>query len=102
MKKILLIFGLVLTAVACQPKTAEVITEVKEETPTNSPSAAVSEGESLYTNSCHACHKLFEPSEFSVEKWTSIVPPMTKKAKLQPEQGDKILAYVLWAKENQK
>lgn len=100
MKKLILLFAVGTFVAACQPKNAEVISEVKEETNVNTPSAEVAKGESIYANSCHSCHKLFDPKDFSEERWKQIIPPMVKKAKLEPENGDLILAYVLWAKEN--
>ncbi|MES2799130.1 MAG: hypothetical protein V4638_03875 [Bacteroidota bacterium] len=100
MKKAFLIIGVVLTTIACQPKVTEVITDVKEEVKDTTPSAEVTAGGQLYTTNCAKCHKLFSPHEFTVEKWQKYVPPMADKAKLEPSDGDKILQYVLWAKEN--
>lgn len=100
MNKVILIFSVALAAVACQPKTTEVVSEVKEEVKDATPSAEVQQGGELFAANCGKCHKLFAPADFSDEKWKQLVPPMAKKAKLDETQGDKILQYVLWTKEH--
>lgn len=57
-------------------------------------SATLSEGKSLYENSCGRCHKLFEPSAFTKEKWEPILARMQKKARLSDEEMAKVNAYV--------
>lgn len=60
------------------------------------PSEEIASGFALYGASCGKCHTLFEVKDFSEEKWSKILPPMIKKAKLDDEQSQKVTAYVNW------
>lgn len=94
MKKI---FSLVLMSalvVACSPKTTESVSH-KTETSTKTLSTEALQGKELYANKCGTCHKLEPIHEFSEEKWRKIIPPMAKKAKIDANQENLILTYVL-------
>ena len=49
----------------------------------------------MYINKCGSCHALKLPQSQSEESWRKIIPPMAKKAKLNSEEQDLILHYVL-------
>ena len=57
--------------------------------------AELNEGKTLYTDNCGKCHGLKKPTSLNEEGWRKIVPPMAKKAKINAEQEDKILKYVV-------
>jgi len=52
------------------------------------------ESKSLYENSCNKCHKLYSPSEFSIDEWPRILHKMQKKAKLDDSQLSGIQNYI--------
>ena len=54
-------------------------------------------GYSLYIQNCAACHKLYDPSKFTVAQWNKILPEMFTKAHLNEETKKKSLItdYVL-------
>jgi cytochrome c5 len=58
------------------------------------------EGKKIYEMHCGKCHDLPVPAKYSEEKWTKIVPGMTKavnkkEALINDEQQDLILRYVV-------
>lgn len=55
----------------------------------------IAEGKTIYTGSCDKCHKLFQPSEFSVKEWKKILPEMSHKAELNAEQAANVRAWVM-------
>lgn len=55
----------------------------------------IAEGKAIYTGSCDKCHKLFQPSEFSVKEWKKILPEMSHKAELNAEQAARVRAWVM-------
>lgn len=100
MKQIILILFTLALVVACAPKTTEVIEVVSEpdaeSTIMRKPSLEESEGMALYNANCNKCHDLEVISNYSLERWTKIVPDMSAKAKLNAVQESKIMAYVKW------
>jgi len=54
----------------------------------------LAEGQSLYSNNCAKCHKLFEPKKFTQEEWHPILVKMQKKAKLDDVQMASITDYI--------
>ena len=56
--------------------------------------ASLNEGKMHYENNCGKCHALFQPTEFSTEKWHKVVPPMAEKAEVDKNVEDLILQYV--------
>jgi mono/diheme cytochrome c family protein len=52
-------------------------------------------GQEIYTQNCGRCHRLHKPNEFTADKWTnSILPKMSKKAKLTEDQNKLVEAYL--------
>ncbi|MEP7093156.1 MAG: cytochrome c [Flavobacterium sp.] len=54
----------------------------------------LAEGQTLYSNNCAKCHKLFEPKKFTQEEWHPILVKMQKKAKLDDVQMASITNYI--------
>ena len=52
-------------------------------------------GKELFLANCGKCHKLYLPSDFSRQKWGSIIKKMQKKAKLTNEETQLVLNYIL-------
>ena len=57
--------------------------------------ASLQEGQKLYGITCNKCHGLKSPQSRTVEKWTTIIPKMSAKAKITPEQEELITQYLL-------
>ena len=55
----------------------------------------LNKGYSLYVAKCGACHFLYKPSQFTESKWLEMFPKMKLKAKLNDEQIDLIMKYVI-------
>lgn len=51
-------------------------------------------GKKLYQNRCAKCHRMYDPAKYSDAQWQSWMDKMAKKAKLQPEEKQKLLEYV--------
>ena len=83
-------------AFACASKQATTSTSpIKEQVLSQmTMSTEQAEGKALFETNCAKCHKLYDPKNFSAEEWKPIVERMTNKARLAPEQGAKIYAYV--------
>jgi cytochrome c5 len=79
--------------IACSPKTTQTGAVVEPVTKTLSASAL--QGQTIYTEKCGACHKLFKPEKFSEAKWRHEVPEMAKLAKISAEDENLVLTYVL-------
>jgi cytochrome c len=91
MKKFIFIISVLLLA-SCSQKTIEPVTKTEHKT-TNSEDIA--RGKSLYAEHCVKCHQSFNPSDFTEKQWRHEVPPMARKAKIDSEKENLILAYVL-------
>ena len=102
MKKVFIAFAALGFFAACQPKTAEIVEEVKkveevkEATMLRPGTDTEMAGMDLYTNNCGKCHDLPVISEHSKERWNKVLPPMIKKSKLDEAQGASVTAYVNW------
>lgn len=96
MKKIVIAFAALGLFAACQPKTAEIVEEVKVSTTLRPGTDVEMAGMALYTNNCGKCHGLPVISEHSIERWNKVLPPMIKKSKLDEAQGASVTAYVNW------
>lgn len=57
--------------------------------------ATLENGYSLYTANCGTCHKLFEPSQKSMEQWNGILPKMFPKTKLSVTEQANVRAYIV-------
>lgn len=102
MKKIVIAFAAFGLFAACQPKTTEVVQEVKkveevkESTMLRPGTDTEMAGMALFTNNCGKCHDLPVISDHSKERWNKVLPPMIKEAKLDAAQGANVTAYVNW------
>ena len=61
--------------------------------------ADIAEGEKLYTGKCGKCHGLPAVTDRTEEKWPGTISWMAPKAHLDDIQKDKILKYVLCARD---
>jgi hypothetical protein len=52
-------------------------------------------GRYLYSSKCNSCHRLYDPKNFSITKWDSILIKMKQKAKLSDEQRILIYNWIL-------
>lgn len=50
---------------------------------------------SLYRAKCHSCHRLYPADRLSAEKWPPVMEKMASKAKLQDDEKEQILSYLL-------
>jgi mono/diheme cytochrome c family protein len=57
-------------------------------------------GRSCFVARCGACHGLPDPHGFAVPEWQSWMARMAPKAKLDPDQTQAVLDYVLAAREH--
>jgi cytochrome c5 len=64
----------------------------------NELSPALAEGKGLYENNCAKCHKLYDPADYTAEKWTGILKWMQPKAKITDEQRTSIYNYLVMNK----
>ncbi|MDP4798213.1 MAG: hypothetical protein NWR50_05050 [Crocinitomicaceae bacterium] len=102
MKKIVIAFAALALFAACQPKTTQVVEEVKkvEEVKESKMLRPGTDNEmagmALYTINCGKCHDLPVIGEHSKERWDKVLPPMIKEAKLDAAQGANVTAYVNW------
>lgn len=53
------------------------------------------EGRKLFVQKCSGCHNLPMPSKHSNEQWPKLIDEMAKKAKLNEEQKQLILRYLV-------
>ncbi|MDP2387106.1 MAG: hypothetical protein Q8M29_12090 [Bacteroidota bacterium] len=59
----------------------------------------IMEGEKLYTGKCGKCHGLPAVTDRTEEKWPGTISWMAPKAHLDDVQKDKVLKYVLCARD---
>ena len=56
-------------------------------------------GREIYVGKCTNCHKAIPVYEYSIEEWSNdIIPRMSKKAKLTPEETENLVAYIRTAR----
>lgn len=79
---------------ACGPKTTQSTPVVSSTPEVKVSEATLAEGKTLYENNCGKCHKLFEPSAYTKDRWVKILNWMAPKAKITDEQKAKVFAYV--------
>lgn len=58
-------------------------------------SAQLGAGKGIFESHCNKCHKLFDPQEFSIDKWEGVLPSMSKKAHLTDDEAALVRAYIL-------
>ena len=56
---------------------------------------SLQEGQKLYSTTCNQCHGLKAPQSRTKEKWMKVIPKMSYKAKINPEQENLITQYLL-------
>ncbi len=104
MKKASIIFGIALLAMVqsnCTPKAAKVATtttetiETPEEITAKFNAEQLENGKIIWQSNCNKCHKLYEPNSRNKEKWDRVLRRMIPKAKLSPEDGALVRAYIL-------
>lgn len=54
-------------------------------------------GQEVFNKNCDRCHKLKNPKKFNEEDWQKILPRMGKKAKLEKNQEELVLKFVITA-----
>ena len=92
MKRLLLSAAVVILVItSC--KTTESVTTVDPEIKTLSDAGLI--GQSLYQEHCDKCHELPAVANYSKKKWSHIVPDMSHKAKLNVDQEQSIMTYVM-------
>ena len=98
MKK-LFIISLVFIAAACAKKAVPVLSESDvsrgEKIFPGLTINELNEGKRLNDENCGKCHKLHQPKDESETEWRKIVPPMAKKAKLDDQQAELVLKYLV-------
>lgn len=53
------------------------------------------QGEAIYTTKCTRCHKNFEITRFTEQKWQQDIDRMAPKAKLTPEEKLALTKHIL-------
>jgi hypothetical protein len=53
------------------------------------------QGRKLYLSRCGGCHQLIEPNSVAASKWPDEVAEMQERAKLETQQVDRIVAYLV-------
>ena len=97
--------GILILICCCTPKLSPPTSEDAERGKTswnNCSLEKLTEAHSLFVSKCGTCHALKPPVSQSEESWKKIVPPMAKKARLNPEEQDLILHYVLTMRQDKK
>lgn len=56
------------------------------------------EGRQKYVDRCGGCHSLHLPSEYTESEWKEAVDSMQSRAKVSPEEKEKILTYLFVAR----
>ncbi len=102
MKKIFGVIAIgtfVFSMVNCSPKPAKSIAAEPVPTPeqmkANYTEEQLAQGKTIWQNNCNRCHKLFEPNSRGHEKWDRVLKRMIPKAKLSPEDGALVRAYLI-------
>ncbi len=98
MKKVFAIAMLMLAA-GCMPRlpklTLQQVAKAQERWPGTAPEA-LAEGRAMYSARCSSCHTLYSPASLSSRGWEDITEDMVDRAKLKPDEQEKVLRY-LWA-----
>jgi cytochrome c553 len=88
--KITSLIALTLIVISCATKNKVSSTETTQTVLSNE----LLEGKNLYEKNCAECHKLYNPKEFTSEKWKPILTEMQIKAKLNDSQMASISNYI--------
>lgn len=102
MKKLVTTLALgtfILAMVNCSPKASKsVSTEpapTAEQMKANFSEEQMAQGKTIWESNCNRCHKLFAPESRDNEKWDRVLKRMIPKAKLSPEDGALVRAYLI-------
>ena len=60
------------------------------------------EGRDLYRSKCGGCHQLFDPNHYSKSEWNKIMVVMQEKSKINDEQKNEILNWVVEIQQSKK
>ena len=60
--------------------------------------AALEHGRRIYLTACARCHSVEPIDRYSEQKWTSILPDMTARSKLNPQQTSDLREYLFAAR----
>lgn len=56
------------------------------------------DGRELYISKCNSCHQLYNPHEYTITAWDSILTIMKMKAKIDEEQKSEIHNWIIEVK----
>jgi len=95
--KVLLLISVVFTLWYCSskvlPPTSSELNQFKQTNPAIDTSS-IAKGYDIYARSCHKCHGLKNPGNFTNEQWNKILPTMAKRAKLKEDEIELVHNYV--------
>lgn len=102
MKKIMTTFALgtfIIVMVNCSPKASKSVTTAPaptaEQMKANYSETQLAQGKTIWESNCNRCHKLFAPESRDNDKWDRVLKRMIPKAKLSPEDGALVKAYLI-------
>ena len=55
----------------------------------------IAAGHQIFDQNCGKCHRIFTPDEFKEKRWVRIIDEMAPKARLNENEKQKVLAYVV-------
>lgn len=58
--------------------------------------AEIQQGKTLMEQRCIKCHSMKVVQDYSPERWEKILPKMSRKAKLSPQESSTLERYILW------
>jgi hypothetical protein len=96
--KLLLLIGVSLFFMCCAPviikPTLQDVDQAKQKW-TDVTLDQLNKGYSLYVAKCGSCHFLYKPTKFTEREWLEMFPKMKIKAKIDDEQIDLIMKYII-------
>ena len=93
MKKSIFAIATLTLLAACSESTTTATVETTEEAKVYS-AEDIKQGGSIYASKCSTCHDAMVIDDYSKERWSKILPGMSKKAKLNPNETELVQAYV--------
>ena len=94
MKKFAVLFVLGLSLIGCTAKKAVVATAVEEAVDISNFTSEQVQGKTIYDVKCGKCHDLPNPSNYTKEKWRSIMLSMQKEAKISDADRELVYNYI--------
>ncbi|WP_118972827.1 c-type cytochrome [Taibaiella koreensis] len=83
----------------CTPKAGKTVAatpvETKEQIVARYPPDQLEKGHTLFTGNCAKCHKLKDPGSRTPAEWDKVLQRMIPKAKLSPDDGALVRAYLI-------